>query len=93
MLPVSLTQKVSLFQWGDPPDGDPRQVFRSSISYTEAFEPAAGDPPVMLAWALNGEPLSLERGGPVRMVVPHAHGFKSVKCECPQFLAAPLADG
>jgi len=77
--------------WGDPPDGDPRQVFRSSISYTEAFEPAAGDPPVMLAWALNGEPLSLERGGPVRMVVPHAHGFKSVKCECTRFLAAPLA--
>ena len=55
MLSVSLTQKASLFQWGDPPDGDPRQVFRSSISYTEAFEPAAGDPPVMLAWALNGE--------------------------------------
>ena len=26
-----------------------------------------------------GEPLGLERGGPVRMIVPHAHGFKSVK--------------
>lgn len=43
------------------------------------MEPAAGEPPVMLCWALNGEPLPLERGGPVRMVVPHAHGFKSVK--------------
>jgi hypothetical protein len=28
---------------------------------------------------LNGEPLSLKRGGPVRMVVPWAHGFKSIK--------------
>ena len=58
---------------------DPSQQFRSSVSYTEAMEPAAGEPPVMLCWALNGEPLPLERGGPVRMIVPHAHGFKSVK--------------
>ena len=64
--------------WGYHND-DPGQQFRSSVSYTEAMEPAAGEPPVMLCWALNGEPLSLERGGPVRMVVPHAHGFKSVK--------------
>jgi hypothetical protein len=57
----------------------PEQQFRSSISYTEAMEPSPGEPPVMLCWALNGEPLPLERGGPVRMIVPHAHGFKSVK--------------
>lgn len=64
--------------WGFHND-DPAQQFRSSVSYTEAMEPAAGEPPVMLCWALNGESLPLERGGPVRMVVPHAHGFKSVK--------------
>jgi len=60
-------------------NNDPTQVFRSSLSYTEVMEPAVGDPPVFLAYSLNGEPLGLERGGPVRMIVPHAHGFKSVK--------------
>jgi DMSO/TMAO reductase YedYZ molybdopterin-dependent catalytic subunit len=64
--------------WGYHND-DPRQVFRSSVSYTEAMEPGPGEPPVLLAYALNGEPLCIERGGPVRMIVPHGHGFKSVK--------------
>ena len=49
---------------------DPLQVFRSSVSYTEAFEPVPGEPPVFLAYALNGKPLPIERGGPVRMIVP-----------------------
>lgn len=60
-------------------NNDPKQVFRSSVSYLEATEPAFGEPPVFLCYALNGEPLPIERGGPVRMIVPHAHGFKSVK--------------
>ncbi len=58
---------------------DPTQLFQSSVSYTEAMETAPGDLPVMLAFRLNGKPLSLERGGPVRMIVPWAHGFKSIK--------------
>lgn len=58
---------------------DPAQIFQSSLSYTEAMEPLPGDPPVFLAYRLNGEPLSLKRGGPVRLVVPWAHGFKSIK--------------
>ena len=32
-----------------------------------------------VAYRLNGQPIPLERGGPVRMVVPWAHGFKSIK--------------
>ena len=32
-----------------------------------------------MAYRLNGEDIPLERGGPVRMVVPWAHGFKSIK--------------
>ena len=28
---------------------------------------------------LNGRDIPLERGGPVRMVIPWAHGFKSIK--------------
>lgn len=55
------------------------QRFRSSLSYTEVFEPVPGEPPVLVAYALNGKPLRLDRGGPVRMVVPSAHGYKSVK--------------
>jgi DMSO/TMAO reductase YedYZ molybdopterin-dependent catalytic subunit len=34
---------------------------------------------VLLAYKLNGEFLPGRRGGPVRMVVPEAYGFKSVK--------------
>ena len=37
------------------------------------------EPPPMVAYRLNGEEIPLERGGPVRMVVPWAHGFKSIK--------------
>jgi hypothetical protein len=36
-------------------------------------------PPVILCTKLNGEWLDSERGGPVRIVVPEAYGFKSVK--------------
>lgn len=64
--------------WGYHNEDD-SQKFVSSVSYTECFEPVPGEPPVFLAYALNGEPLPLSRGGPVRMVVPWAHGFKSVK--------------
>jgi DMSO/TMAO reductase YedYZ molybdopterin-dependent catalytic subunit len=35
--------------------------------------------PTMLAWELNGEPLSEARGGPVRLIVPDRYGFKNVK--------------
>jgi len=48
--------------WGFHND-DPAQQFRSSVSYTEAMEPGPADPPVMLCWSLNGQPLPIERGG------------------------------
>ncbi len=60
-------------------NNDPAQIFQSSVSYTQAMETAPGELPVFLAYRLNGEPISLERGGPVRMIVPWAHGFKSIK--------------
>ena len=67
-----------LYYWGYH-NHDPRQLFQSSLSYTEAMETPPGELPAFLAYRLNGEPLSLLRGGPVRMVVPWAHGFKSIK--------------
>lgn len=39
----------------------------------------ARDPLVLLATGLNGQPLPLEHGGPLRPVVPFLQGYKSVK--------------
>ncbi len=60
-------------------NNDPEQIFQSSVSYTQAMETPPGELPVFLAYKLNGEPIPLIRGGPVRMIVPWAHGFKSIK--------------
>src|SRR5205814_7717731 len=60
-------------------NNDPKQLFQSSVSYNQVMETPPWDLAVFVAYRLNGEPLSLQRGGPVRMVVPWAHGFKSIK--------------
>lgn len=67
-----------IYFWGYH-NNDPAQLFQSSLSYSQVMETPPGELPVFLAYRLNGEPLSLPRGGPVRMVVPWAHGFKSIK--------------
>jgi DMSO/TMAO reductase YedYZ molybdopterin-dependent catalytic subunit len=60
-------------------NNDKRQVFESSMSYTEVMETPPWDLGPFVAYRLNGQPISLMRGGPVRMIVPWAHGFKSIK--------------
>ena len=60
-------------------NNDPKQLFQSSLSYTQAMETPPGELPAFLAYRLNGGPIPLKRGGPVRMVIPWAHGFKSIK--------------
>ena len=60
-------------------NNDPKQLFQSSLSYSQVMETPPGELPVFLAYRLNGEPIPLVRGGPVRMVVPWAYGFKSIK--------------
>lgn len=67
-----------IYFWGYH-NNDPKQVFKSSVSYTQCMETAPGELPVFLAYRLNGEPISAQRGGPVRMIVPWAFGFKSIK--------------
>ncbi len=74
----SMSNVRRVYFWGFHND-DPKQRFQSSLSYTQVMETPPGELPVFLAYRLNGEPISLERGGPVRMVVPWAHGFKSIK--------------
>src|SRR5262249_52247662 len=67
-----------VYYWGFH-NNDPKQLFQSSLSYTQMMEAPPWELGPFLAYRLNGEPLSLRRGGPVRMVVPWAHGFKSIK--------------
>jgi len=79
---LDLCGKISaarrLFFWGYHND-KPEQRFQSSLSLSQALDGPAGDLPAFLAYRLNGAPIPLNRGGPVRMVVPWAHGFKSIK--------------
>ena len=58
---------------------DPKQIFRSSLPVGRILEDLYDLPPVILCYKLNGLWLTPERGGPVRVVVPEAYGFKSVK--------------
>jgi DMSO/TMAO reductase YedYZ molybdopterin-dependent catalytic subunit len=60
-------------------NNDAKQLFQSSLGYNQVMETPPWDLCVFVAYRLNGEPLPLKRGGPVRMVVPWAHGFKSIK--------------
>ena len=67
-----------VYYWGFH-NGDPAQLFQSSIDYNRALETPPWEPPPLVAYRLNGRDIPLKRGGPVRMVVPWAHGFKSIK--------------
>jgi DMSO/TMAO reductase YedYZ molybdopterin-dependent catalytic subunit len=67
-----------VYYWGFH-NNDPKQIFQSSLTYTQVMDSAPGDLVPLVAYRLNGQPIPLERGGPVRMVVPWAHGFKSIK--------------
>jgi len=58
---------------------DEAQMFRSSLPVGRVLEDPYDLPPVILCYKLNGQWLTPERGGPVRVVVPEAYGFKSIK--------------
>jgi hypothetical protein len=54
-------------------------MFKSSLPVGRVLEDPFDLPPVVVCYKLNGEWLTSERGGPVRIVVPEAYGFKSIK--------------
>ena len=58
---------------------DPKQLFRASLPVGRVLEDYGDLPPVILCYKLNGEWLDSVRGGPVRIIVPEAYGFKSIK--------------
>ena len=62
-----------VYYWGFH-NNDPKQLFQSSMSYTQAMEAPPWELGPFVAYRLNGQPISLLRGGPVRMIVPWAHG-------------------
>jgi DMSO/TMAO reductase YedYZ molybdopterin-dependent catalytic subunit len=74
--PVENLRRV--FYYGYHND-EPSQIFQSSLPIGRVLEEPPGELPVLLCYKLNGEFLSGKRGGPVRMLVPEAYGFKSVK--------------
>ncbi len=74
--PVENLRRV--FYYGYHND-EPGQMFRSSLPIGRVLEDPYDLPPVILCYKLNGQFLSPERGGPVRVVVPEAYGFKSIK--------------
>jgi DMSO/TMAO reductase YedYZ molybdopterin-dependent catalytic subunit len=67
-----------VYYWGFH-NNDPKQLFQSSLGYNQVMETPPWDLCAFVAYRLNGEPISLLRGGPVRIIVPWAHGFKSIK--------------
>ena len=67
-----------VYYWGFH-NNDPKQLFQSSMSYTQMMEAPPWELGPFVAYKLNGAPISLLRGGPARMIVPWAHGFKSIK--------------
>jgi DMSO/TMAO reductase YedYZ molybdopterin-dependent catalytic subunit len=67
-----------LYYWGFH-NNDPKQIFQSSLPINQVLDTPPGEMPPIVAYKLNGAPIPVERGGPVRMIVPWAHGFKSIK--------------
>jgi DMSO/TMAO reductase YedYZ molybdopterin-dependent catalytic subunit len=67
-----------VYYWGFHND-QPKQLFQSSMAINQVLDTPPGEMPPIIAYKLNGAPIPVERGGPVRMIVPWAHGFKSIK--------------
>lgn len=66
---------------------DPKQLFQSSLPIGRVLEDLYDLPPVILCYKLNGQWLSPERGGPVRVVIPESYGFKNIKWLTHMFLS------
>ena len=75
--PVSNIRRV--FYYGFHHDDPVTDVPELTATWPRARGARPASCRVLVAYKLNGEFISGKRGGPVRMVVPEAYGFKSVK--------------
>lgn len=72
--PVGGASDVAFVGLDRSEEADPPQPFAGSIPLRKAQRPE-----VLLAWSMNGEPLPVAHGAPVRVVVPGFVGARSVK--------------
>ena len=56
-----------------------KEQWCASLAPARVFEDPFGLPPVLLAYKFNGEPLTVRNGGPVRLIVAEAYGFKNIR--------------
>jgi DMSO/TMAO reductase YedYZ molybdopterin-dependent catalytic subunit len=57
-----------------------RVVFTAADGYTDSIELAkALDPATLMAWEMNGAPLTDKHGYPLRMLIPDIYGMKNAK--------------
>jgi len=64
----------------EAPEGGYLAFYSADGLYFEGLpRTMARDPRVLLVFGLNGEPLPLQYGGPLRLWVPFLQGYKSVK--------------
>ena len=47
--------------------------------YVSIDQPSANHPQTLLAWEMNGEPLTQDHGAPLRLVIPVKYGIKNIK--------------
>ena len=59
-----------------PPEAPP---FQASLPLAQVLETAPGQMPVILAYRMNGQLISADKGGPARVIVPGAYGGKQIK--------------
>jgi DMSO/TMAO reductase YedYZ molybdopterin-dependent catalytic subunit len=76
---VGRVNNIRRVYWWGFHNNDPKQLFQSSLGYNQVMETPPWDLCPLVAYRLNGQAIPLTRGGPVRMVIPWAHGFKSIK--------------
>jgi len=70
------------FDLADRPDDVPPHVSIETPGggyYVGLDSDSALHPQTLLAWEMNGEPLSEEHGAPLRLVIPVKYGIKSIK--------------
>jgi len=76
---VGLADFLEAFRIETHPEGYYAIYSRDGVYFETLSADEVRDPRVLLAYKLNGEPLSEANGGPLRLVVPFLQGYKSVK--------------